>query len=67
MTSKNKDFDNDIESFDDDFKDEDYISDDLSEQKSLAVSPKNSNARRCLEMILEQRELERQIYDDLAY
>lgn len=71
MTSKNKtkDFvdDDDIESFDDDFKDEDYISDDLPEQKLSAASPKNSNARRSLELILEQRELARQIYDDFAY
>lgn len=70
MTSKNKtkDFvDDDIESFDDDFKDEDYISDELPEQKLSAASPKNLNARRSLELILEQRELARQIYDDFAY
>ena len=71
MTSKNKtkDFvDDDIESFDDDdFKDEDYISDELPEQKRSAASPNNLNARRSLELILEQRELARQIYDDFAY
>ena len=70
MTSKNKTknfVDDDIESFDDDFKDEDYISDELPEQKLSAALPKNLNARRSLELILEQRELARQIYDDFAY
>lgn len=66
MTSKNKDFDSDIELFDDDISDEGNLSDDYSEQKSLFASPRVSNARRSLEMIFEQRELERQIYDDFA-
>ncbi|MCW8956672.1 MAG: hypothetical protein OQL09_07300 [Gammaproteobacteria bacterium] len=66
-TSKKKEFDDDIESFDDDIKDEDYISDSYPEQKLTDASPQNSNARRSLEQIFEQRELERQIYDDFAY
>ena len=67
MASKKQEFDDEIESFDDDLKDEDYLAGEYTESNSSAVSAKTSSARRSLEMIFEQRELERQIYDDFAY
>ncbi|MFW2373605.1 MAG: PA3496 family putative envelope integrity protein [Gammaproteobacteria bacterium] len=67
MASKKQNFDDDIESFDDDIKNEDYLSDEYAERKSSAVSPKNASARRSLELIFEQRELERLIYDDFVF
>jgi len=67
MASKKRNFDDDIESFDDDVKDEEYKSDVFPAQKSPVVTPKSASARRSLELIFEQRELERQIYDDFAF